>query len=89
MAAIMEKYYFSKRAVEPVAYIRLTDNWIEVSVRYITDVRSRREVKSRLMEHFLREIEGASGRFSIASESIAISDFPGTETRASDNRSAR
>ena len=77
MAAIMEKYYFSKRAVDPAVFIKLTDNWIELSVRYITDVRLRRAVKSRLSELFLKEIEASGGRYKIASESIAISEFPG------------
>jgi len=76
MAAIMEKYYFSKRAVDPAVFVKLTDNWIELSVRYITDVRQRRDVKSRLFELFLKEVESMGDRARIASESINVSQSP-------------
>lgn len=39
---LAEKYYLSIRAVEPVVYLTLTDNWITYNIRYITDVRHRR-----------------------------------------------
>lgn len=80
MAAIMEKYYFSKRAVEPIVYMTLTDNWIELSVRYITDVRQRRGVRSKLNELFLKEIEAMGDKARIASESINITEFPELRT---------
>jgi len=80
MASIMEKYYFSKRAVEPAVFITPTDNWITLTVRYITDFRERRGLKSKLYSLLLEEIERSEGKIKIASESLIVSnplDFAG------------
>lgn len=76
MASIMEKYYLSKRAVEPAVFVTLTDNWILLNVRYIADYRFRRALRSKLSELFLKEIASSEGRVRIASETIGISDVP-------------
>jgi small-conductance mechanosensitive channel len=76
MSFIMEKYYFSKRDVEPRVFLELTSNWIALTLRYITDARNRRAVKASLYQHILKEVEGSGGNIKIASESITVSEFP-------------
>ncbi len=73
MAAIMQKYYFSARAVEPSVFVTVTDNWIALSVRYITDARHRREIKSGLYKLIKAYIEASDGKIVIASESLTVS----------------
>jgi small-conductance mechanosensitive channel len=73
MASIMEKYYMSKRAVEPTVFVNVTDNWILLSYRYITDYRDRRALRSRLSEHILDMIESSGGRVKVSSETLTVS----------------
>jgi small-conductance mechanosensitive channel len=68
---IGEKYYLPKKVVEPSAYIALTDNWITLDVRYVTDARSRRILRSRLNELILAAIE-AEDRIRISSTTVTV-----------------
>lgn len=66
-----ERYYASKWPIEPAVFLRLTDNWIEFNIRYITDVRQRRTVHANLSQALLLEIQ-KSENIRIASESLSI-----------------
>lgn len=59
LSRMHEKYYFSERTIQPSAYVRATDNWIELSLRYITPVEQRREIFSeihaKLVEAFAKD----------------------------------
>jgi small-conductance mechanosensitive channel len=72
---LAEKYYLSIRAVEPVIYLTLTDNWITYNIRYITDVRQRRVVRSTLSQMILEAIQ-KSGKVKIASTTLDIIGLP-------------
>ena len=58
MAGIMKRYYLSRRNVEPAVYITLTDNWVNLGIRYISPVRERRVLRDRLFRLILAEISG-------------------------------
>lgn len=58
---IGEKYYLPKRDIEPAVYIRITDNWILLSVRYVTKARERRITHARLSRLILEAIEKEEG----------------------------
>ncbi len=66
-----ERYYFSRRVVEPMVYITPTDNWITFNVRYVTLVRDRRIFRAKLYEHILRELQKAEG-ISISSSTVTV-----------------
>jgi small-conductance mechanosensitive channel len=72
---LTEKYYLSIRAVEPGIYLSLTDNWITFNIRYITDVRQRRVVRSTLSQMILEEIQ-KSAKVRIASTTLDIIGLP-------------
>jgi hypothetical protein len=67
----LERRYFLRRAeIEPKVYFRPTDNWIEISVRFvITDhgIRETKNLMSRdILEAFTREGIGiASGTYEV------------------------
>ncbi|MFC1622793.1 mechanosensitive ion channel family protein [Patescibacteria group bacterium] len=70
-----EKYYFSKkRDIGVEVYIKLTDNWIQMSVRYVVDARSRRAVQASIMKEILvafdthADINIASATFSLVEQ---------------------
>lgn len=76
------KYYLPQKATEPTVFAVLTDNWIEVNIRYITEVRQRRIIKDRIYRGLLSEL-GQAKNVKIASESIDINvkDFPSTDSQ--------
>ncbi len=51
------RYYFIKKSVEPSVYLTTTSNWIEVTVRYVSDVRRRRQVHNELSRKMLAAVE--------------------------------
>jgi small-conductance mechanosensitive channel len=70
---IGERYYLPKREVEPSVYLTLTDNWIDFSIRYVTDVRRKRATKDDLSRKLLEAVEAADG-IAIATENIIVYD---------------
>jgi len=67
-----EKYYLPKKPVEPVIFLTITDNWINLNIRYVTDTKERRIIRDRLSKLILGEIEKAKN-ITIASENIDVS----------------
>lgn len=68
-----EKYYVSKRNIEASVYLSLTDNWIQMNVRYIVEARSRRLVQASIMEKILAQIDQRSD-IHIASTTLSLVD---------------
>ena len=68
---IGEKYYLPKKVVEPSVYISLTDNWITLDARYVTDARNRRALHTRLSELILAAIESEE-KITVASETMTV-----------------
>ncbi|MDN7012247.1 mechanosensitive ion channel [Methanoculleus sp. FWC-SCC3] len=67
------RYYLPRREVEPSVYLTLTDNWIDFSIRYVTDVRRKRATKDDLSRKLLEAVEAADG-IAIATENIIVYD---------------
>jgi small-conductance mechanosensitive channel len=72
---IGEKYYLPKKVVDPSAYISLTDNWIMLEVRYVTDARTRRLLRTHLSELIMEAIE-KEDRISISSTTVTVTTTP-------------
>ncbi|WP_067051916.1 mechanosensitive ion channel family protein [Methanofollis ethanolicus] len=68
---IRQEYYLTRRSVEPMAFVALTDNWVGVTVRYIAPVMERRAVKDRISRAVLAAAE-ASESFRVASATLEI-----------------
>jgi small-conductance mechanosensitive channel len=76
LANIMARYYLPKRGVEPAIFLTLTDNWINLGIRYIALVRERRPLRDRIYRRLLEEVNDSGGRIKIASETLGITEFP-------------
>jgi len=72
---IDKKYLLKKTAIEPTLYVTLTDNWIEMTLRYVVNFSERREVKGKLYYELLKTFE-AESTITIASSTIEIVGFP-------------
>jgi len=68
---IGEKYFLPKKDIQPAVYVTITDNWILLSVRFVTYVRERRVVRARLNRLILEAFEQEDG-ITIASETMDV-----------------
>ncbi len=74
----MRRRYFMKTAeIAPRVYLRLTDNWVEMTVRFIVEERGIREVKDAMSRELLREMEAAG--IAVASQTIDVVGVPRLE----------
>jgi len=71
VSKLSDKYYLPQKSTEPTVFATLTDNWITMNIRYITEVRQRRIVRDRLNRRLLSELEKVDN-IKIASESMDI-----------------
>ena len=72
---MVERYAVQDTPVESLLYIQLTDNWIEMTLRYVVDPRERRTVKGQLHVELLRHFQAESD-ISVASATFEIVGFP-------------
>ena len=72
---MMKNYPVHDTPVNPLIYLTLTDNWIQMTVRYVVDVRSRRGVQAKLHLELLQRFE-SEPRITVASATVEIVGFP-------------
>jgi small-conductance mechanosensitive channel len=70
-----KKYLLSKRSLEADVFMKLTDNWIELTARYVIPARQRRITRSRISQLILEEIEAAEN-IRIASATFDVVGLP-------------
>ncbi len=78
---IVKKYFIEEAMIDPVATLTFHDNWIELTGRFITDYRSRRDTKDKIFSRLLEEIDKTEGRVGIASTTFQLVDPPGLQVR--------
>ena len=71
---IVKKYMVEEAMIDPAVTLVCTDNWIEFTVRYITDFKLRRSTKNRIFSLILEEFEKTGGRVKIASTTMQLVD---------------
>lgn len=75
MLAAFERRYFVKRSdLHPHVYWRLTDNWLEMTVRFIVPDSGIREIKSNMSRDILQQLDEAG--IGIASGTYQIVGMP-------------
>jgi small-conductance mechanosensitive channel len=68
------RYLVHESEMDPQVFLELTDNWVELSVRFVIPVRAARALKSGVSERLLRRY-GEEG-ITIASETSQVVGFP-------------
>jgi small-conductance mechanosensitive channel len=80
--AELERRYMIKRAdLEPRVYYRLTDNWCEMTVRFIVDAHKVRDVKDKMSRDMIDGLDAA--KIGIASGTYEIVGMPEIKVRLS------
>jgi small-conductance mechanosensitive channel len=78
---MVARYYIEDATLDPTLAIKLTDNWIEINLRYITDYKRRRNTKNMLFEAIEKAINQTSQKVSIASSTIQLMNYPPNDIR--------
>ncbi len=73
---MVERYYIENATIEPTVAISLTDNWIAVNLRYITDYKRRRDTKNQLFKHIEQAIIQTKGKVTFASTTLQLMKIP-------------
>jgi small-conductance mechanosensitive channel len=81
---IVKKYLVEDAMIDPMVTLVCTDNWIEFTVRYITDYKLRRRTKNRLFSLILEEFNATGGRVQIASTTFHLVNAPPLRVRLDD-----
>ena len=81
---IVKKYLVEDAMIDPVVTLVCTDNWIEFTVRYITDYKLRRRTKNRIFSLILEEFDATGGRVKIASTTFHLVNAPPLRVRLAD-----
>ena len=69
---VVQKYMIYEAGVEPTVTVTVDENWMEFTLRYIVDYKSRRSTKDKLFSRILEAFEETDGRVRIASTSMDI-----------------
>jgi small-conductance mechanosensitive channel len=72
---MVRRYLVHDTPVEPALYVVMTDNWIELTLRYVVEARERRAVKGQLHQELLQHFEVEAG-ITVASATFEIVGLP-------------
>ncbi len=78
---MVERYYIENATLDPTLAIKMTDNWIALNLRYITDYKMRRVTKHQLFEKINTSISKTSGKVNVASSTLQLMKFPPIDIR--------
>lgn len=77
---VQDKYFLDEApVVEPRVYVRITDNWTELSMRYFTRLDEARAIKDAMSRDVLAAMNEA--KIGVASGTYAIVEMPQLEVR--------
>ncbi len=74
IAELQRRYFMETPDVRPATFLRMTDNWIELSVRFVTPEHGIRHVKDRISREVLQQFSAAD--IQIASATFEIVGLP-------------
>lgn len=73
---MVKKYMIENANITPTLTHKLTDNWIEFTLRFVVDYKSRRVTKDLLYKEILEAIKTTNGKVSLASATYEIVGAP-------------
>jgi len=75
-SAMVEHYFIENATIEPSVAIEVTDNWVALNLRYITDYKKRRATKHELFEEIGHKIIATKGKVVLASATLQLLKIP-------------
>jgi small-conductance mechanosensitive channel len=83
ISELKRRYFLERLSAEPHVYYRLTDNWLELTVRFVVRDRGIRDVKDAMSRDLLEAMEAA--RIGMASATFEIVGLPPLRLEAAAN----
>ena len=74
LAAMREKYFVHDAELKPSVYFRITDNWLEMTLRFVVAEHGIRTLKDKMNRQILKELDAA--KIGIASATYDIVGLP-------------
>ena len=75
LTRLVDRFPLKQTTVEPSIYFVMTDNWIEITLRFVVDAQERRKVKAQLNRELLQQFEEEKN-INVASATFDIVGFP-------------
>jgi len=75
LTKLIDRFPLKQTTVEPSIYFVMTDNWIEITLRFIVDAQERRKVKAQLNRELLQQFEKEEN-ITVASATFDIVGLP-------------
>ena len=72
LSSFQSKYYVPEGDVKPAVIVSYNDNWVELRLRYVTEVRKRRNTRNKISRAILEEL-GKMPKVKIASSTLTVS----------------
>jgi small-conductance mechanosensitive channel len=82
---MVNKFRIEDARIEPMVTLIATDNWLEFTIRYVTDFKTRRSAKDLLFTRILEEFDASAGKVSLASSTFHLVDAPVLNVRLAGN----
>jgi small-conductance mechanosensitive channel len=73
---MVKKYRIEDASVAPMLTLVATDNWLQYTLRYVVDYRSRRGVKDALFNGIMDLVDASNGRVQLASATFELVAAP-------------
>ena len=73
---MVKRYYIENATIDPTIAINLTDNWVELNLRYITDYKRRRATKHELFDAIQKAVRQTNGKVILASTTLQLLKIP-------------
>lgn len=88
LANMRKRYLIHSADMEPRAFLRLTDSWMELSVRFLVKSYGVREAKDLISRRILEQFNAAGIELASATMELALSKVPPLELRGPGARPA-
>ncbi len=86
LAELERRFVVRREQLEPRVYYRLTDNWVELAIRFIAKDHGVRELKDAMSREMLQEFDKSG--IGIASSTYDVVGFPEVKVRLTGDRQA-
>jgi small-conductance mechanosensitive channel len=85
---MVDKYRIEDARIEPMVTLIANDNWLEFTIRYVTDFKRRRSTKDVLFTRIMEEFVATDGKVSLASATFQLVDAPVFNVRMTADKSS-
>ncbi|MCB0744836.1 MAG: mechanosensitive ion channel family protein, partial [Ignavibacteriae bacterium] len=70
---MVNKFMIENARVDPMITVTFNENWINFTIRYVVEYKSRRSTKDKMFTRILEEVNKSNGQIKIACSTLEIS----------------